>query len=320
MDTTSSAPEADTGRGQEASSSRQGSGVDLTACTRGAWKGSDVKQAEIDWLYRSRRIPAEVACRIPGDELEPVPLEGETVVFVAHFERGFGLPASDFFRRFLDFFELQPHHLPGNAIFYLSCYVSFMEAYVGLSPTIEAFSRFFTLRINSVQGKNIPKPKPPARERFPRIAAEVRKPCRKNRLDTVDPDPYVPRNSKMGRTHTSRPGNFPIPCSAKDSSSDDEVTILKTVLGLQEQRREMNHIATGTAPSLDGELLSPHGSSSGDEDGGEDGSGVDGEAFRGHFPIPAACRNRDSCPPDLGFVMAAALEGFAYRGLFVSGF
>src|SRR5215212_9300206 len=47
----------------------------------------------------------------------------------------------------------------------------------------------------------------------------------------------------------------------------------------------MNHIATGTAPSLDGELLPPHGSSSGDEDGGGDGSSVDGEAFRGHFPV-----------------------------------
>src|SRR5215208_4330357 len=47
----------------------------------------------------------------------------------------------------------------------------------------------------------------------------------------------------------------------------------------------MNHIATVTAPSLDGELLPPHGSSSGDEDGGGDGSGVDGEAFRGHFPV-----------------------------------
>ncbi|KAK1607379.1 hypothetical protein QYE76_031052 [Lolium multiflorum] len=79
-------------------------------------------------------------------------------------------------------------------------------------------------------------------------------------------------------------------------------------------RREINHIATGTAPSLDGELLPLHGSSSGDEDGGGDGSGVDGEAFRGHFPAPAGCRNRDSCPPDLGFAMAAALEGFAYRG------
>jgi hypothetical protein len=43
MDTNSSAPEADTGRGQEASSFRQGSGVDSSSYTRGAWKGSDVK-------------------------------------------------------------------------------------------------------------------------------------------------------------------------------------------------------------------------------------------------------------------------------------
>ena len=61
------------------------------------------------------------------------------------------------------------------------------------------------------------------------------------------------------------------------------------------------------------------GDSSGDEDGGGvdgDGGDVDGEAFRGNFPVPAVCRNRDFCPPDLGFAMAAALEGFSYRGLF----
>ncbi|KAK1649981.1 hypothetical protein QYE76_067786 [Lolium multiflorum] len=59
-------------------------------------------------------------------------------------------------------------------------------------------------------------------------------------------------------------------------------------------RREMNHIATGTAPSLDGELLPPHGSSSGDEDGGGDGSGVDGEAFRGTSPLGRVPKR--SCP------------------------
>ncbi|KAK1629066.1 hypothetical protein QYE76_003381 [Lolium multiflorum] len=49
----------------------------------------------------------------------------------------------------------------------------------------------------------------------------------------------------------------------------------------------------------------------GDSSVDEDGGGVDGGAFRGHFPVPAACRNRDSCPPDLGFAMAAALEDMA---------
>ena len=64
-----------------------------------------------------------------------------------------------------------------------------------------------------------------ARERFPRIAAEaLRGPCRKRALDEEDPDPYVVGNKhKMGRTHTSRPGNF----SAAASGSDDEITVLE---------------------------------------------------------------------------------------------
>ncbi|KAK1616941.1 hypothetical protein QYE76_022458 [Lolium multiflorum] len=123
--------------------------------------GSNVSEYEIDWLYRSRRIPEGVTCRLPGDEIEPVLEPGERVVFLAHFERGFGLPVSSFFRSFLDFYKLQPHHLPGNAVFYLSCYATFMEAYIGIRPTRETFARFFALRINSVQGTEIPKPKPP---------------------------------------------------------------------------------------------------------------------------------------------------------------
>jgi hypothetical protein len=116
-------------------------------------------EAEIDWLYRSRRITEGVTYRIPGDELEPVVNPGEVVVF-AHFERDFGLPASDFFRCFLNFYKLQPHHLPGNAVFYLSSFVSFMEGYVGLWPTTETFARFYNLRINSIQDPKLPLPKP----------------------------------------------------------------------------------------------------------------------------------------------------------------
>ncbi|KAK1604915.1 hypothetical protein QYE76_028588 [Lolium multiflorum] len=153
--------ETDSSQEQDAGSSSQASGTDLSEVTRGAWMGSSVSQYEIDWLYRSRRIPEGVTCRIPGDEIEPVLEPGERVVFLAHFERGFGLPVSSFFRDFLDFYKLQPHHLPGNAIFYLSCYVTFMEAYIGIRPTRETFARFFALRINSVQGLDIPKPKPP---------------------------------------------------------------------------------------------------------------------------------------------------------------
>ncbi|KAK1617072.1 hypothetical protein QYE76_022589 [Lolium multiflorum] len=153
--------ETDGGQEQDAGSSSQASGADPSDITRGAWMGSNVSEYEIDWFYRSRRIPEGVTCRLAGDEIEPVLEPGEHVVFLAHFERGFGLPVSSFFRSFLDFYKLQPHQLPGNAVFYLSCYATFMEAYIGIRPTRETFARFFALRINSVQGLEIPKPKPP---------------------------------------------------------------------------------------------------------------------------------------------------------------
>ncbi|KAK1603198.1 hypothetical protein QYE76_008253 [Lolium multiflorum] len=98
-------------------------------------------------------------------------------------------------------------------------------------------------------------------------------------------------------------GHFPAPAGWEQTLSPD-LGFAMAAAG----RREMNHIATGTAPSLDGELIPPHGSSSGDEDGGGDGSGVDGEAFRGHFPLRRVPEQR-LLSPDLGFAMVAALEG-----------
>jgi hypothetical protein len=78
---------------EEAGGHDQGAGPNPAVYTRGSWRGSDVSQAEIDWLYRSQRIPEEVFCRIPGSERELAPNPGEVVVFTTHFERGFGLPA-----------------------------------------------------------------------------------------------------------------------------------------------------------------------------------------------------------------------------------
>jgi len=129
---------------------------------RGGWEGSSIPWEDVETLRASRKIPMEVSCRIPLGEIAPHPEKGEFVVFGAHFDRGFALPASDFFREFLNRFQLQPHHLPANAIVALSSFTTFCEAYLGLHPTVDLWAKFFSLRPGVVQGLELPDgtPKP----------------------------------------------------------------------------------------------------------------------------------------------------------------
>ena len=124
----------------------------MTKLPLGSWEGSEVSRHDLEWLAKSRRISPKVIYRRPGNEMIPTPQPGERVVFITHFERGFALPASDFFRSFLDFFGLQPHHLPANFIVSLSAFAAFCEGYLGLWPTTELWSKFFRLRKHTVPG------------------------------------------------------------------------------------------------------------------------------------------------------------------------
>jgi hypothetical protein len=79
----------------------------------------------------------------------PAPQSSERVVFVSHFEQGFGLPVSNFFRDFLDTYDLQPHHLPANAVMILSTFAAFCEGFAGIEPFTEAWAKYFQLRKKS---------------------------------------------------------------------------------------------------------------------------------------------------------------------------
>ncbi|KAM0883495.1 hypothetical protein ACQ4PT_031599 [Festuca glaucescens] len=142
------------------SSSGADIGVDELQIDRAGWEGSCVTQAHIEWLYKSRCIPPEVECRLPGPELAPVLNPGKHVVFVAHFLRGFGLPCSPFLCNFFEKFNLQPHHLPSSAFLLLSSFVAFCEGYLGLWPTVELWSRFHSFRAQSVPDPGNKGPKP----------------------------------------------------------------------------------------------------------------------------------------------------------------
>ncbi|KAE8783545.1 hypothetical protein D1007_42962 [Hordeum vulgare] len=91
-----------------------------------------------------------VATWVPGAEAAPTPKKGEVVVFEEHFYRGFGLPASDLFFRFLTFFGMQPHHLAPNAILQLVAFVVLSEGFIGFEPCLDLWRKMFFFKQQSV--------------------------------------------------------------------------------------------------------------------------------------------------------------------------
>ena len=106
----------------------------------GDWDGSNVHEDHVELLRKTRRLPSveKVEVRLaPAKELMLEPWEGERVVFRSHFLRGIGLPVSAFFRSWLEFYQLQPHHLPPNTVVLLSAFVTLCEGYLGVLPTLD---------------------------------------------------------------------------------------------------------------------------------------------------------------------------------------
>src|SRR3954466_15350988 len=115
------------------------------AVRSGVWDGSEIDEDMIEFLRQTRRIPSAnlVKARAPPPaEVSPAPAEGERVVFRSHLTRGLGLPARRFFRSFLEFHRLQPHHLTPNSVVLLAAFATLCEGFLGVLPTIELWGEF----------------------------------------------------------------------------------------------------------------------------------------------------------------------------------
>ena len=118
-----------------------------------SWDGSNVHEDHVAFLRQTRCLPDAnlVWVRLaPETEISPAPEEGERVVFCSHFLCGFGLPVSGFLRSFLEFYNLQPHHLMPNTVMLLSAFVSLCEGFLGLLPTLELWGEFFQSKLGTV--------------------------------------------------------------------------------------------------------------------------------------------------------------------------
>jgi hypothetical protein len=92
------------------------------------------------------RPKTEVEWRAAAGEDFPSEDVKEQVVFDSFFERGFNLPAGDFFRGLLYYYRLELVHLVPNSITIVSTFIHFCEAYLGIPPHFRLWWHFFCVK------------------------------------------------------------------------------------------------------------------------------------------------------------------------------
>jgi hypothetical protein len=93
-------------------------------------------KAEVEWK-------AAVGEEFPTEDVK------EQVVFASYFERGFNLPAGDFFREFLYYYKMELVHLVPNSITVVSTFIHFCEVYLGISPHFLLWRHLFCVKSTS---------------------------------------------------------------------------------------------------------------------------------------------------------------------------
>jgi hypothetical protein len=86
-------------------------------------------------------------CPAAGEDL-PTPNTTEIVVF-SSFQRGFSLSACDFFRRFLDHYQIELVHLNSNFILQIIIFIHLCEAFLAIPHNFPLFKNYFFLKYQS---------------------------------------------------------------------------------------------------------------------------------------------------------------------------
>jgi hypothetical protein len=71
---------------------------------------------------------------------------GNTIVFLAHIEHGFGVPTGDFLHGLLHFYRIELVHLAPNSITIIATFIHLCEAYLGIAPRFHLWCHFFELK------------------------------------------------------------------------------------------------------------------------------------------------------------------------------
>jgi hypothetical protein len=100
------------------------------------WERSTVTEEQIQALADRGllRPKSQVGWRPAAGEEFPMEGTEKTVVFLAHIERGFGVPAGDFLWGLLHFYHIELGHLAPNSITIIATFIHLCKAYCRGQP------------------------------------------------------------------------------------------------------------------------------------------------------------------------------------------
>jgi hypothetical protein len=71
---------------------------------------------------------------------------GESVIFIAHIDRRFSVPAGDFLRGLLQFYCIELVYLAPNSITIIATFIHLCRAYLSIAPHFHLWRHFFKLK------------------------------------------------------------------------------------------------------------------------------------------------------------------------------
>ena len=133
--------------------SSKGKGIAAEPSRDEGWESSKCSKSDLEFLAKQGFLPSEsvIQWRPAFGDVRPYENTGEIIGFVSYFERGLGLPCSNFFSGLLYYYGIQLHHLTPYSFVHMSVFVHLCEAFLGIEP-ISIFSvTFFILSLSQVR-------------------------------------------------------------------------------------------------------------------------------------------------------------------------
>jgi hypothetical protein len=117
--------------------------------TNKEWKKSKAKMEDLLALLNSGFLREKEVDMWRAAAEDPYPMEknpDEIPMFAQFVERGLALPASDFFKGLLNYYDIEYLNLNPNGIFHVYVFVHFCEAFFGIKPHWVVFRKFFRVK------------------------------------------------------------------------------------------------------------------------------------------------------------------------------